>query len=149
MIEVRLSIAAQQADLTSDLETFVRDLTDAIPDAARQVIDESVPAGRVYRRGVITARRSAALTRLGFTPAGRTRSVVGSRFHRASAPGQPPAKDSGRLYRGISARHGKFRSKVVFDTPYAAFLEFGTMRMKARPFLDAAVRRAISEVTNG
>lgn len=62
--------------------------------------------------------------------------------HRASAPGQPPAPDTGRLRAATQADtqvradgDGVF-SRVVANTEYAAALEKGTERIAARPYLD-------------
>lgn len=61
--------------------------------------------------------------------------------HRASAPGEPPAPDTGRL-RGATQADEQVRrdgddlvGRVVANTEYAAALEVGTERMAARPYL--------------
>lgn len=61
--------------------------------------------------------------------------------HRASAPGEPPAPDTGRLRAATQADEQVRRDgddlvgRVVANTEYAAALEVGTERMAARPFL--------------
>lgn len=61
--------------------------------------------------------------------------------HRASAPGEPPAPDTGRLRAATQAdeqvRHDgdDLVGRVVANTEYAAALETGTERMAARPYL--------------
>ena len=62
-----------------------------------------------------------------------------NRTHRASAPGQAPATDTGRLASSIQANIDGKRAEVVADTEYAAWLEFGTQKMEARPFLVPAL----------
>jgi HK97 gp10 family phage protein len=79
----------------------------------------------------------------------------GGKIHVASAPGDPPAVDTGRLRASISTNwsgggergedqvgdpggeRGGDVFKVVVGTnvKYAPFLEFGTSRMAARPFI--------------
>ena len=86
-------------------------------------------------------------------------------FHRASAPGSPPAVDTGRLRASISTNWSgsginrgvvgkeaqledgignpgtsptEFRVVVGTNVEYAPFLEFGTKRMAARPFMRPA-----------
>ena len=61
--------------------------------------------------------------------------------HRASAPGQPPAPDTGRL-RAATQADPQVRAdgtdivgRVVANTEYALPLETGTERVAARPFL--------------
>lgn len=62
-----------------------------------------------------------------------------------SEPGSPPAYGSGQLHRSGRVRHGAShwisRFRVVFEVGYAKFLELGTKRMAARPFLKPAVAR--------
>lgn len=49
--------------------------------------------------------------------------------------GAPPARKSGALARSIIAvRVDMYRWQVVAGADYARFLEFGTKRMRARPF---------------
>ena len=72
--------------------------------------------GRVYRRGNIT--------------------------HQASAPGQPPATDTGRLSNNIYfERLGATTAAVGSDLVYAEHLEYGTRKMAARPFFRPALEK--------
>jgi HK97 gp10 family phage protein len=63
----------------------------------------------------------------------------GNISHRASAPGQAPANDLGNLQSSINivaatpAR--RCEAQVLARAPYAQWLEFGTTKMNARPFL--------------
>lgn len=60
--------------------------------------------------------------------------------HRASSPGKAPKSDSGDLSRSVSSRKtGKGQSEVRVKSPYAGALEYGTSKMKARPFVAPAV----------
>ncbi len=66
-------------------------------------------------------------------------------FHKASAPGQPPARNTGHIARSWQtgvAKRGKvekagnrYRLVVGSNLPYAKYLEFGTARMKQRPYV--------------
>lgn len=57
-------------------------------------------------------------------------------IHIASSPGDAPANLSGRLKRSISfAVRGYHEVEYGSPVPYAKFLEVGTNRMEARPFL--------------
>lgn len=52
-----------------------------------------------------------------------------------SAPGEPPAVDTGRLRASLHTRHiGRFRVRIQDGTLYGLLLERGTSRMAARPF---------------
>jgi len=61
------------------------------------------------------------------------------RTHRASAPGEAPATDTGRLAGSIRADIEGLKAEVVADTEYAAWLEFGTQNIQPRPFLVPAL----------
>ncbi len=70
------------------------------------------------------------------------------RTHTASAPGEPPASDTGFLANSIIAEVQSSRGitnevigMVRAQSPYAAHLEFGTQNMAARPFLQPALRK--------
>ena len=64
------------------------------------------------------------------------------RTHRASAPGQAPKTDTGRLASSVSVRKSGTMTAYVF-TPveYGAYLEFGTQKMAARPWLLPATEK--------
>jgi len=118
--QVRTNLA--QAELISALE---------IERTIKQSIQKGPKTGRLYRRGSI--RRGSR----------RGRSGIGT-FHQASAPGEPPATDTGRLVSSISIRRSDagLTSSIgvqnVSSVKYARFLEFGTRRMKPRPFIRPA-----------
>lgn len=65
----------------------------------------------------------------------------GSKTHIASAPGEAPAVDSGRLRQSVFRTTPKASRKTVsatvgVATPYALALQVGTERMEARPFIN-------------
>jgi HK97 gp10 family phage protein len=55
--------------------------------------------------------------------------------HTSSAPGQSPANWTGELLRSIKVQKDKNKSFVYITAKYAEFLEFGTSKMRARPFI--------------
>lgn len=60
--------------------------------------------------------------------------------HRASAPGEPPASDSGRLANSVTFKNeSRLSVSVGSDVVYAGYLEFGTRRMAPRPVWRPAV----------
>ena len=81
------------------------------------------------------------------------------REHRASAPGQAPASDTGNLVSKIIVKQ-KTRNitNVESNANYSAFLEYGTSKMQPRPFmlpafekskkpiLDATFRRVVRKI---
>lgn len=65
--------------------------------------------------------------------------ILGARIHRASAPGESPAIDTGALVNSIQSRQlGPMQWAVVAGTEYAKPLEYGTAKMAARPFMRPA-----------
>lgn len=138
MIGLNITIKAGNLpeEIARDIDKLEAELAYRIVDEARTLIDSSVPAGRVYRRGRFRRGQSRGLG--GFRARGE-----GRRFHRASAPGQPPAEDTGKLYREITVRRlksGEYR--VRFGARYAGYLEFGTNRIAKRPFVLPAIEKA-------
>lgn len=65
---------------------------------------------------------------------GRQYYVNGAR-HTASAPGQPPANVTGELVRSIKVTKERNKSTINISKNYAVFLEFGTSKMRPRPFI--------------
>jgi HK97 gp10 family phage protein len=84
-------------------------------DAQRRILD-GPKTGRVYKRG--------------------------KGFHQASAPGESPANDLGALVQSIKASAvDRTEVQVVADAKYAAFLEYGTRAMEARPYMRPAAEK--------
>ena len=65
------------------------------------------------------------------------------RTHRASAPGQAPASDTGNLVsKIIVALKDKDDTEVQSNAHYSAYLEYGTSKMEPRPFLLPAFEKS-------
>lgn len=82
---------------------------------------------------------------------GRLYKRRGGKMHQASAPGEPPASDYGRLVNSIRTDYDLQASigTVTASTKYAAGLEFGTARMAARPFMRTALSNRHKEIIAG
>jgi HK97 gp10 family phage protein len=71
-----------------------------------------------------------------------------------SAPGEPPAVDTGRLRASITHRveGGGYEEKTVgvvgTNVEYGKHLEFGTVHMAARPWLTPALERHRKEIVD-
>jgi hypothetical protein len=72
------------------------------------------------------------------------RGVNGDKIHRASAPGQAPATDTGALVASTYfTKVDDLTAAIGSRLDYAFFLEFGTMKMEPRPsWVPAAERNA-------
>jgi phage gpG-like protein len=65
----------------------------------------------------------------------------GGRRHRASAPGQAPARVTGALAGSVGVQRSFNRAIVYVSSKYAPHLEYGTVHMAARPFLRPAAKK--------
>ena len=119
-----LNVALKKFDtLKKDLETPFREViaggAQLIRGQAIRSIQTGPKSGRIYEK---------------YNP---------RRTHRASAPGQAPASDTGNLVSQIRVREeNKDLIKVESNALYSSFLEFGTSKMLARPFLFPATERS-------
>ena len=72
------------------------------------------------------------------------------RTHTASAAGEPPNTDTGRLIGSIRVQQaGRATAEVIAGVDYARYLEFGTRHMAARPFMTPAVEQERSKFERG
>lgn len=81
------------------------------------------------------------------TKSGRVYTRRGVR-HQASAPGESPASDTGRLVqsRRIIIDAQAIRARLNFSTDYARALEMGTRRMEPRPYARRALAQKEKEI---
>lgn len=75
----------------------------------------------------------------------RRRSVT----HQASAPGEFPKTDTGQLVSSLFFRVGADKLSAFFGTKlaYGKYLEYGTSRMAARPWLRPTFKANVDKVT--
>jgi len=97
--------------------------------------------GRTYRKGRIGRRMTKSLMGAGLrtytTAKGNTMAIVGYKMHRASAPGEAPAVDTGALMNATRSRMvGPMKGIVYNNQAYAARLELDMNR----PFLAPAAQ---------
>jgi HK97 gp10 family phage protein len=88
------------------------------------------------KRSILNGQKSGRLYKRGKTV-----------FHRASAPGEAPASDTGRLANSInsyldSTALGSFVVAGRGLAKYAPLLEFGTSKIAPRPFLFPALEQS-------
>lgn len=70
-----------------------------------------------------------------------------NRTHRASAPGEAPAGDTGRLIASIKTAKDGDGFIVGSDVRYSLFLEYGTRTIRERPFFRPALKKAVAKWT--
>ena len=79
----------------------------------------------------------------------------GKKGHHPSYAGNPPAPDTGTLMRSIThevSGHGKQVvgevGSIIHNSDYPKYLEFGTSKMKPRPWLSASLIKCQSWMSN-
>ncbi len=115
-------------------------------------------ANLIWKQDRIVVRvRAVMLRRAQFAAETLEREVrarVGDPYPPASAPGQPPHRRTGALQRSIQGfvkpLAMKIRVGLSIAAPYAKFLQRGTTRMAARPFLGTVSdRRRVVDILSG
>jgi HK97 gp10 family phage protein len=101
---------------------------------------------RAVDAGALMVQGEAQTSILRGPKTGRVYPLPGGKTHQASAPGEPPASNTGNLASSIQPNYriDTERTKqtdVVARANYAGFLEEGTSRMDARPFLAKALQK--------
>lgn len=116
----------------------VRGLKEAITNLRqyqRRMTDEARRANRATGEQV----RTAAVRKIQASGSGRVYEIAGPprRTHRASAPGEPPATDTGALARNIyvESADGGLTVFVGTNQAHGRYLEHGTAMVAPRPWL--------------
>jgi HK97 gp10 family phage protein len=73
--------------------------------------------------------------------------------HQASAPGEAPMSDTGTLARSVyiddrTTSRTNLRIAVVAGSRYARWLEYGTRKMRPRPFMSPALQSQVNRIRN-
>ena len=105
------------SDYEGDLRQLVGRAGNLVRNTAVQSINQGAKSGVVYEK---------------YNP---------RRTHRASAAGEPPATDTGFLVNNIALKVDVdgLGASVESRADYSGFLEFGTSKMAARPFMQPAL----------
>jgi HK97 gp10 family phage protein len=77
--------------------------------------------------------------------------AISGPLHVPSDPGEPPNADTHQLDMSIDVRvnASKKSVSVTSEAPYSAFLEFGTSKIAARPFMRPALERNRNRIVLG
>jgi HK97 gp10 family phage protein len=125
MFGIRFNKADFQRDVERGASPYIRFVALNIAERMKFLMASPDKSGRAYRKR-------------------------GGRIHIASAPGQAPAIDTGRLLRSIGVVFRSLLSAVIpVDAPYASYLEKGTAKMAARPFAEPAINDVLERVERG
>lgn len=74
---------------------------------------------------------------------GKKRTKRGYKLRYVSNPGQAPAVQTGHLARSVQwERAGRYTRRVGTNVKYGLYLELGTRKMRARPWLRPAMLRS-------
>lgn len=130
-----------------------KEVADAL---AVEIVDEVKALNqkaRSWARRAVNIMRNHELEVLGKDGSGRVYKR-GNVRHTASAPGQPPAPDTGNLRRNwrqyvLTEPHlngVKITCRLKSDTRYAEYLEHGTRHMAARPYEEKVKDESMPEI---
>lgn len=129
------------------VEELNRNLAKMADRYGKAVADALVVSGEMVRS---TAVRSIQSRSSGATVT-RYREGGGSYTHLVSAPNSPPNTDTGALARSVVVEVQSEDVYVGSGLEYAPHLEFGTVKMQPRPFLNPALegnRRRIGKLVS-
>jgi HK97 gp10 family phage protein len=104
-------------DYEGDIKALIGRAANLVRNTAVQSINQGTKSGVIYEK---------------YNP---------RRTHKASAAGQPPATDTGFLVQNIvvDIDANGLGASVESRADYSSFLEFGTSKMGARPFMQPAL----------
>lgn len=149
-IEIRVNLPELAEGITREIGDVAFKVALSIESEAKRLIQQSTPTGRTYRRAAITKPASQRLLGLGLrlSRSKVAKVIVGYKFHRASAKGQPPANDTSNLVNSMRARRtGRASAELAINAGYAGYLEPDPTRPTLeRPFVAPAIDFTLERV---
>lgn len=126
------------AKLNKKLHKIGKELQKAAADIPDVITQELVIGANLIRNTIIQSMRSTK----------RAPWTTGKAGHHPSMPGHPPAVDTGELLRSImfDARPMEVEIGTFGGAPYGKWLETGTSKMEARPWLEPAVEEHADDI---
>lgn len=126
IIDTSIVIEPKLPDFAEAVRFGIREAALAIQERAVKSIKFGKKTGRVYDHYFVTIKGRAVPI--------ETR----SRSHQASAPGEAPASDEGRLTDSISTDFYPMAAEVGSGANHGLYLEEGTDKIEPRPWLKPA-----------
>jgi phage gpG-like protein len=137
LIKLNIEADAENAKTIKRLKGAPKEALDVISKLiAKAALNISNDAKRRIAKGPKTGRIYYYAT--GGLP-GEAEFIKRGKPHRASAPGESPATDTGALMNSIITRSKELVTEAGTDIKYAPGLEFGTENIEPRPFLQPAI----------
>ena len=92
--------------------------------------------------------KNSSMEVLGHEGGGRTYRKPSGGSYSASSPGQPPARRTGALMGSWRPMvFGAYNPGLEGGTPYAGYLQYGTSKMAARPFIEKILEMSEPEIS--
>jgi hypothetical protein len=127
-IEIRppadLDLRLLEQEVIRAVESTMKGAAQLIANDAKVRVARGPKTGRLYTTRFLTNRTT-----------GRVFPTEDRVPHQASAPGEAPATDTGKLVSSIVSDAKGLTGFVQARSAYAVHLEYGTRRMAARPFM--------------
>jgi len=121
--KVLASFQKLNVTMLPDLQEVIKGGAQTIRTEAVNLIQKGAKSGKVYRK---------------YNP---------TREHVSSAPGQAPASDTGNLVRNIKVvQVNQDVTQVTSEAKYSKELEYGTSKMRARPFMFPAYKMSQDKI---
>lgn len=116
-----------------------------LADQAVEQVKRELPTRAIQAAHILKNNSQEVLGHVG---GGRSYKKPAGGTYTASLPGQPPAMRTGTLMRSWRPFvHGQYNPVLEGGTFYAGYLEDGTSKMAARPFVDKIVEMSEPEIT--
>lgn len=128
MMEIKISLDDKAFEPLNEVPVrFAKDIDSVIQLSAMDIrniivrnINSNERTGRIYKRRSVT--------------------------HQASAPGEWPKTDTGRLVGSIRTNFSFLSAEIGSDVTYSKFLQDGTKFMKPRPWLTKGYEESIPNI---
>jgi HK97 gp10 family phage protein len=133
----------------------------SVPDISMEVEKKVTAIGSEMKARAVRGSRALKNAELNVLRGQRGGRVYKKAFKKsrytASAPGEPPAVRSGKLRRSFRPASRTYDNpfggaasvtiSIETDTHYAGYLEDGTSKMAARPYVEQIKQEALPEIT--